>query len=122
MGDAGQTGAIPTAALEVNLTRGGAKGIAEAMVFDTDEHARTWFTAWTRQVEACEQGSQPRTTRLARTPTSWIGRRDYGGSDQWAEVAAVTGHTVRLYLLGDPQGVVHPADQQALLAKLQAHR
>lgn len=110
----------PSHALEVTLARGGATGVAEAMVFADAAQARTWFGLWTKQLEACAQGSSPRTTSTTATATSWVGRRSYGPGDSWAEVGAVNDNTVRLYLLGDPDGAVTTAQQDELLQQVTA--
>lgn len=106
----------PTAALEVTLAKGQAKGVADALEFSTAQQASAWFGLWKEQVQACRSGNDPRTTGSGDA-TSWVGTRSYAGGDSWSETAAVTGSTVRLYAL---PGTIGTAAQRALLAQLRS--
>lgn len=108
----------PREALEVNLAKGSRTGVAEVMTFASPAQASTWFGLWTKQVEACLDQENPRTTKTSADATSWLGTRSYGSADSWTELGAVNGATVRLYLLQDAAAALTPAQQQALLEQV----
>lgn len=108
----------PTAALEVHYaTAAGAPGVGEALQFATPDQALQWFAQFQAQLKACASGN-PQVTSTTATATTWVGRRDFGGGEQWAEVGVVKGSLVRLYLLSDASGTVGVSQQNALAASL----
>lgn len=108
----------PIEALEVSLARGSSTGVAEVMTFKAPEQAGTWFAAFQEQLRACTTATSPKVTPGTTTATTWAGRRSYGAGDDWAEVGAVTGTVVRLYLLQDPGQQFGQPAQQKLLGQL----
>lgn len=108
----------PIEALEVSLARGSSTGVAEVMTFKAPEQAGTWFAAFQEQLRACTTATSPKVTPGTTTATTWAGRRSYGAGDDWAEVGAVTGTVVRLYLLQAPGQQFGQPAQQKLLGQL----
>lgn len=108
----------PTDALEVGLAQGTQSGVAEAMVFATEDQAKQWFALFQKQLRACTTSSMPKVTVTTATPTQYTGRRTFSAGQDWSEVGAVTGRTVRLYLLLDPKKQFGQPAQQELLGRL----
>ncbi|WP_143028245.1 hypothetical protein [Tessaracoccus flavus] len=100
-------GAYPTpvAALEGTIVGpDGQPGVGLALEFGSQDDAAAYFAEWTRQAEACV-GTV--TEKVSLDDETWVGRRLL--DTVWSEAVALSGTSVRLLILDDPDADVAAA-------------
>lgn len=110
----------PAHALEVAVSRDGRPGVGLIMQFSSQQAALRYLGAFEQQLGACParpSAQQPGVIRIESAPGLWLGRRLLPDGSVWAEVATVSGATVRLWILQDAGGM-DDAQLRALAAHL----
>ena len=98
----------PAHALEVAVSRDGRPGVGLIMQFSSQQAALRYLGAFEQQLGACParpSAQQPGVTRIETRTGLWVGRRLLPDGSVWAEVATVSGATVRLWILQDAGGM-----------------